>query len=299
MTFESYSFNVDRVRLDWFETAVILDLQGKLPDFELTRYTWQKQQFYYPAGQWDQLKATFYFRRTYGYYILQLYMPTYASVFISWIAFWLDPKCLPGRITLGVSSLMALTFQYGNVARSLPKVSYVKAMDVWIFASMGFIFLSLVELAIAGHVDKTAKEENDGQDETFDKVKKRKSCIKCNCQTKARKRQVRNLNNIYLSIMTHKVSSEAYKVRMNASEVHKLEKICYRDLLSDKNKSKFKWTAEKIDKLCQFIFPLSFICFNCFYWIYYTTESSKQMERLLDDANFTGGSFLLTKRNIG
>ncbi|EJW83518.1 dopamine-gated chloride channel [Wuchereria bancrofti] len=85
MTFESYSFNVDRVRLDWFETAVILDLQGKLPDFELTRYTWQKQQFYYPAGQWDQLKATFYFRRTYGYYILQLYMPTYASVFIRYI----------------------------------------------------------------------------------------------------------------------------------------------------------------------------------------------------------------------
>ncbi|OZC08089.1 Neurotransmitter-gated ion-channel ligand binding domain protein [Onchocerca flexuosa] len=151
MTFESYSFNVGRVRLDWFETAVILDLQGKLPDFELTLYTWKKQQFYYPAGQWDQLKATFYFRRTYGYYILQLYLPTYASVFISWIAFWLDPKCLPGRITLGVSSLMALTFQYGNVARSLPKVSYVKAMDVWIFASMGFIFLSLVELAVVGH----------------------------------------------------------------------------------------------------------------------------------------------------
>uniref|UniRef100_A0A0M3IPK8 Neur_chan_LBD domain-containing protein n=2 Tax=Ascaris lumbricoides TaxID=6252 RepID=A0A0M3IPK8_ASCLU len=111
MTFESYSFNVGRVRLDWFETGVILDIQGKLPDFELARYTWQKQKFYYPAGQWDQLKATFYFRRTYGYYILQLYMPTYASVFISWIAFWLDPKCLPGRITLGVSSLMALTFQ--------------------------------------------------------------------------------------------------------------------------------------------------------------------------------------------
>ncbi|VDD90074.1 unnamed protein product [Enterobius vermicularis] len=105
LTFESYSFNNEKVRLDWFDTG------NKLPDFQLSRFTWQKQKFYYPAGQWDQLKATFYFRRLYGYYILQLFLPTYASVFISWIAFWLDPSCMPGRTTLGVSALMALSFQ--------------------------------------------------------------------------------------------------------------------------------------------------------------------------------------------
>ncbi|MFH4976969.1 hypothetical protein AB6A40_003678 [Gnathostoma spinigerum] len=56
---------------------------------------------------------------------------------------------------------------------------------------------------------------------------------------------------------------------------------------TQKSKETF-WTSENIDRICQFLFPLAFISFNCFYWIYYTAESERQMERLLDNANITG-----------
>ncbi|KAE9549303.1 hypothetical protein FO519_007484 [Halicephalobus sp. NKZ332] len=157
--FESYSFNVGKVRLHWKRQGIPVEIIGNinLPDFMLTHYVHEKATFHYPAGIWDQLNIKLYFRRSYGFYILQIYLPTYCMVFISFISFWLDRRSLPARVTLGVSSLMALTLQYNNVARSLPKVSYVKGIDLFMFCCIFFIFMSIVELALIGVLEKQTK----------------------------------------------------------------------------------------------------------------------------------------------
>ncbi|KJH51566.1 Neurotransmitter-gated ion-channel ligand binding domain protein [Dictyocaulus viviparus] len=171
--FESYSFNVGKVRLHWKRQGQPVEFidEVKLPDFHMTTFIHEKATFQYPAGVWDQLNIKLFFRRSYGFYILQIYLPTYCMVLISWISFWLDRRSLPARVTLGVSSLMALTLQYSNVARSLPKVSYVKGLDLFMFGCVGYIFLSIVELAVVGTLENK-KPRSDDDFLSEDEIKK-------------------------------------------------------------------------------------------------------------------------------
>lgn len=68
---------------------------------------------------------------------------------------------------------MSLTFQYGNIVRSLPRVrypvvslsnlkllfSYIMSVDIWVSVACLFITLTLLELAIVGYLDRSDRSE--------------------------------------------------------------------------------------------------------------------------------------------
>uniref|UniRef100_A0A914C0E2 Uncharacterized protein n=1 Tax=Acrobeloides nanus TaxID=290746 RepID=A0A914C0E2_9BILA len=305
--FESYSFNVGKVRLHWKRQGDPVDIIGdiNLPDFMMTHYIHEKATFNYPAGVWDQLNIKLYFRRSYGFYILQIYLPTYCMVLISWISFWLDRRSLPARVTLGVSSLMALTLQYSNVARSLPKVSYVKGIDLFMFGCVGYIFLSIVELAMVGMLEKEAEYARAmRRDEPYEEEKSFKT-ISFNkfpdkpVRHRLHSKRESNSTTEWQKSMWAKSSEEATFVECpqpkppisnkepenedpEAPSISSASspKSWMRRSIRRKRRDTvvtpklFNWTGEDMDRFCQKLFPISFAILNLVYWMYYTAKSS-------------------------
>lgn len=91
--------------------------------------------------------ATFQLQRNFGYFLVHVYLPTVLVVILSWIGFWIDVGATPARITIGVMSVLTMATQSSGAQALLPRVSYIKAIDVWMAVCVAFVFASLLEFA--------------------------------------------------------------------------------------------------------------------------------------------------------
>ena len=92
---------------------------------------------YFFSGKFTCLEVVFKFKRRLGYYLFHTYVPTCLIVIMSWISFWIKPEAVPARVTLGVTSLLTLSTQHANSQKSLPPVSYIKAIGKKKYSSLG------------------------------------------------------------------------------------------------------------------------------------------------------------------
>uniref|UniRef100_A0A914ZH21 Neurotransmitter-gated ion-channel transmembrane domain-containing protein n=1 Tax=Panagrolaimus superbus TaxID=310955 RepID=A0A914ZH21_9BILA len=141
-----------------------------------------------------------------------------------------------------VNALLAMIFQFGNIMRNLPRVSYIKAIDIWMLGAMSFIFCSLIELAIIGY-----KVKDNGTGKKKPIMCKRKMEEKIDASPKGlcsyEKRFMFPVDRCELSWRPSPLSCR-------------------------------RWTPDEIDKISSFIFPASFALFNIVYWSVFGKFSS-------------------------
>ena len=102
--------------------------------------------------------------RLYGYFILQTYVPSVLIVILSWVSFWVKMDAVPARISLGVTTVLTMATQLSGSKASIPRVSYPKAIDVWMSMCMMVVFLSLVEYAFVNALSRESEEEKQTRD---------------------------------------------------------------------------------------------------------------------------------------
>uniref|UniRef100_A0A4W5R551 Neurotransmitter-gated ion-channel transmembrane domain-containing protein n=2 Tax=Salmoninae TaxID=504568 RepID=A0A4W5R551_9TELE len=93
-----------------------------------------------------------------GYYLIQMYIPSLLIVILSWVSFWINMDAAPARVALGITTVLTMTTQSSGSRTSLPKVSYVKAIDIWMAVCLLFVFSALLEYAAVNFVSRQHKE---------------------------------------------------------------------------------------------------------------------------------------------
>ncbi|KAH7696466.1 unc-49B protein [Aphelenchoides avenae] len=92
---------------------------------------------------------------------MNIIIPSMLIVSISWVSFWLNREASPARVGLGVTTVLTMTTLITTTNNSMPKVSYIKGLDVFLNFCFVMVFASLVEYAIVSYWNKRLVRRRD------------------------------------------------------------------------------------------------------------------------------------------
>uniref|UniRef100_A0A8C6PRS6 Glycine receptor, alpha 4b n=1 Tax=Nothobranchius furzeri TaxID=105023 RepID=A0A8C6PRS6_NOTFU len=247
MQLESFGYTMNDLIFEWLDVGAVQvadDLM--LPQFVLKEekglgYCTK----YYNTGKFTCIEVKFYLERQMGYYLIQMYIPSLLTVILSWVSFWINMDAAPARVGLGITTVLTMTTQSSGSRASLPKVSYVKAIDIWMAVCLLFVFAALLEYAAVNFVSRQHKE--------FFRLRKK-------LKEQQRLRTVSTSHPLRPSGSCHLL------LPMDATPV-------FADLPPGLGfyeiRRRFVERAKRIDTISRALFPMSFLMFNVLYWLTY------------------------------
>ncbi|XP_050412045.1 glycine receptor subunit alpha-2 isoform X2 [Patella vulgata] len=147
---ESYSYSTDQLYFIWSLDRGSLNVQDNafIPDFTIIDVTSNDCTSTYATGSFTCLKAEVALKREIGFYITQTYIPSILIVILSWASFWIDHEAVPARISVGLLTVLTITTQSSGARSQLPRVPYIKSIDVWMAVCLVFVFGAYMEYAV-------------------------------------------------------------------------------------------------------------------------------------------------------
>jgi len=249
MEIASFSKTMRELILTWSHEPVKLSPEVKMPQFLVENVIAEACDESAVLGNYSCLAAKFFLHRSIGFHLVQSYIPTILFVIVSWVSFWMDVEHVPGRVALGVTTLLTISSKSAGLSSESPQVSYVKAIDIWMGACTAFVFFALIEFTVVNYLWRRATRSRSG-----------KWYSDCYISEELTEESKQNTEICLLQV------EDGLKPEQNGKNTDNGKTSFH------KNNSHIRWEARyatAIDESCRFLFPLAFLLFNGFYWWYY------------------------------
>ena len=136
---ESSISTVNNLRLRWNQFKSFSKSESfRTIGFSLGNYeTFETNKTYSKNNSFSRVTLTFILARDWAHHIFLFYLPSTIIVLASWASFWLEITSPPARVSIGVTTMLALVTTFKNTKSQLPNVSYWNALDIWNMVCIG------------------------------------------------------------------------------------------------------------------------------------------------------------------
>ncbi|XP_010577420.1 gamma-aminobutyric acid receptor subunit beta-2 isoform X2 [Buteo buteo] len=296
---ESYGYTTDDIEFYWRggDNAVTGVTKIELPQFSIVDYKLITKNVVFSTGAYPRLSLSFKLKRNIGYFILQTYMPSILITILSWVSFWINYDASAARVALGITTVLTMTTINTHLRETLPKIPYVKAIDMYLMGCFVFVFMALLEYALVNYIffgrgpqrqkkaaEKAASANNEKLRMDVNKVKMdpHENILLSTLEIKnemAASEAVMGLGDRRSTMLAYDTSSIQYRKAglprhsfgRNALERH----VAQKKSRLRRRASQLKITipdltdVNAIDRWSRIFFPVVFSFFNIVYWLYY------------------------------
>uniref|UniRef100_A0A670YJR5 Gamma-aminobutyric acid type A receptor subunit gamma2 n=1 Tax=Pseudonaja textilis TaxID=8673 RepID=A0A670YJR5_PSETE len=209
------------------------------------------------SGDYVVMAVYFDLSRRMGYFTIQTYIPCTLIVVLSWVSFWINKDAVPARTSLGITTVLTMTTLSTIARKSLPKVSYVTAMDLFVSVCFIFVFSALVEYGTLHYFVSNRKPSKD-------KDKKKKNPAPT-IDIRPRSATIQMNNATHLQERDEEYGYECLDGKDCASFF-----CCFEDCRTGAwRHGRIHIRIAKMDSYARIFFPTAFCLFNLVYWVSY------------------------------
>ncbi|XP_036406593.1 gamma-aminobutyric acid receptor subunit gamma-1-like [Megalops cyprinoides] len=212
------------------------------------------------SGEYVVMSVFFDLSRRMGYFTIQTYIPCSMIVVLSWVSFWINKDAVPARTSLGITTVLTMTTLSTISRKSLPKVSYVTAMDLFVSVCFIFTFAALMEYGTLHYFTSNRKPRRPGADAANAATAQRSPTVNVRTET-----SLLQMSNIAPYRQEENCAYECLDGKDCAGFF-----CCFDDCHSGAwRENRMHVHVSKIDSYSRIFFPTAFGLFNLVYWVGY------------------------------